>query len=489
MYLNDTFRIEYKYIFINLFYAGVILILGSILKDGIAVLPIIGFTYFLSRKNLGNLILFLVLWVYIERFFCGQGLITNSNAIKLMSSKYYIFTAFILYFNKYNFKQIVDKRLLAWAILYILSLFLNGFVNNDTIGIGTVIAPYFIYLYFLIQIPKNIDFSKRFFNLLLAIVLLQLIVSVMQYTRVISPPISGSLDLYAGVSAVRSGIDDAAVGTMGSNQSNITSWLGTIVFINLISLGLHTKETKFSIFAFIFLIQYTLVDSKIMLGVTIIGTILFLLRSNLIKLIFSKNMFLLLVLFLGGIGLKEGVSLYYNNNYRGVDSIIENILQSTQIITSDISKWGKFIGFTTLYSEFASESWLTVLIGNGNSIFADDSTVRMAISSDMSRNNFTNSLSAWIALFSNTGVIGILLGFSILLILYQALNRKNFCDMVSISIAKACKILVLLLGFAMFIYIGLSLYDLAFNLLFMFIALAYRLNAPRSDMFKQVKRR
>ncbi|MCK5134016.1 MAG: hypothetical protein KAR40_17940 [Candidatus Sabulitectum sp.] len=435
-----------------------------------------GFLFFIVSKSNSNYILFLIFWLYISNFYGGQGWITNSAVAKLINARYYIFFVFIVYFNKLSTRNSFDNNMLIWTVIYLILIIFRDIVVSHTFGLGILIIPYYVYVYYIIQLPSNTAFNNNLFNLLIAIGILQLIVSVMQVNGIIPPPIATPSGLYAGFALVKSGIDDAAVGTMGSIASNQTSWLGTILFLFLGTIGFLKNSNRISMFSLLFLVQYSTVDSKTLLGTTIVAFVLLLIKLNIFNILFSRRVFTLLLILAFGLLMHNRINAYYMQfNTVGVEAPKENIFSSVQNIISNFNEWGKIKGFATLYNDFISQSGLTLLIGDNISIFDANSSVLLADVSIMSSNNLTNSISAWISLFARGGLLGLGLIIWFYYLLFSALRKRKYFSTIGYCFSKSGQIMLVSSILTMFIYYGVTFGDLPFTLIIMLFALVVRI--------------
>ena len=462
-----------RLIVVFLLFSALTLVAGTALGNHVYIIPGIALAYYFLTFKTGAYILFIVLWQYVSNYFIGQGLVNNATAIKLIDARYYIVFVFLLNIKsiKINFK--FEKKMIIWVVAEIVLIAIDSLTSNFIPGLGMLIIPYYVYMYYLIKLPTNPSFTEKIINLLIAICFLQLIVSVMQVNQIIDPPISGSS--YAG-EAIVSGLDDASVGTMGSISSNRTSWLGSIFFLFLFGYALHSKSLFVTLFSFVFLLQYSTVDSKTLLFVTILASIYIIKRSLKKLTILDKRLIILIVLVIVSIGFSSLINTYYLNiGTEGISAPIEMGRNALDDLRGNFSEWGKINGFVYLFESYKSTSIYAMLMGGNISIYDVDANIRTSENSIMAQNNFTNSVSAWISIFAMDGLIGILMVVWFFSLLHNGLREIEFRTVIGYSFYHSGHVILVALIFSMFIYYGISFGDLAFNFFLMLLAIIVRI--------------
>ncbi len=99
----------------------------------------------------------------------------------------------------------------------------------------------FSFFFLILYLPKNKSFESNLLSLIIAIGLLQVIVSFLQVNQIIAPPrkiMEASTYFYQWEAS----LFDAASGTIGAAASNVTSWMETILFLTFFSLGVYKKR-------------------------------------------------------------------------------------------------------------------------------------------------------------------------------------------------------------------------------------------------------
>lgn len=474
MHIENHISISCKNIMYIMIISGVALLMGSVLKNALCFIPLLAFVLYLVNKKIESYIIFLVLWLYISSFYSGLGWINNSVAIKLMDTRYYIFFLFMLNIKRISANNHFERNMLIWIVFYLLLIAVRELVLYKSIGLGIVIVPYFAYIYFIIQLPRSNRFSNNFINLLFAIGILQLIVSIMQVRGIIPSAILTSTDLYAGVIPTRAGLDDVAMGTVGG--SNQASWIGTMLFLFIITIAIKKESIRITAFSLLFLFQYATVDSKTLLGVTMVATILLLIKTRIVSLLSPKRAFILISLLVFGLYMRTLISNYYSRiSDAGIDAPLLKTESSIDIIRNDIAEWGKIRGFSTIYNDLASESVLSILIGNNKSIYDMNSSVRLADNSIISKNNLTNSLSAFISSFSRGGILQLVMILWFLIRLYIVLHKRKYHTDIGKTFKKSGQVMLSASILAMFISSAVSVTGLSFIMIVMLFALVVRI--------------
>jgi len=467
VYINTRLIVFY------LLYSAVILVTGTVLGNYVYIIPGIALVYYFLTSKTESFILFIVLWQYTSNYFIGQGFVNNATSLKLIDARYFILFVFLLNAKsiKINFKY--EKKMIIWVVIEIMLIAIDNLTSNVLPSFGILIMPYYVYMYYLIKIPNNPTFTNKVFNLLIAICMLQLIVSVMQVNQIIAPPLSASS--FAG-EAIVSGLDDAAVGTMGSISSNRTSWLGTILFLFLFGYALQKKSLSITLFSFVFLLQYLTVDSKTLLFATIVA-LMYLIKRNLKGLtILDKRVVIYIILVIVSIGFLNLINTYYLNiGSEGISAPIEIVSNSLSDLSSDFSGWGKIQGFVFLLDSYKTTSIYTIFMGGNISVFDLDAQIRTSENSIMAQNNFTNSVSGWISIFAMGGLIGIFMVIWFFYFLHNGLREIQYRTVIGYSFYLSGKAMLAALILSMFIYYGITFGDLAFNFFLILLALVVRI--------------
>jgi len=148
----------------------------------------------------------------------------------LIKGQFYTIITFIIFAKKRWFRDGFNKKLLKWAIFFLLIILLSDTIHFD-LNPNFINHVYYIFLFFLIlYLPKNKSFESNLLSLIIAIGLLQVIVSFLQVNQIIAPPrkiMEASTYFYQWEAS----LFDAASGTIGAAASNVTSWMETILFL------------------------------------------------------------------------------------------------------------------------------------------------------------------------------------------------------------------------------------------------------------------
>jgi hypothetical protein len=315
---------------------------------------------------------------------------------------------------------------------------------------------------------------------LLAIGILQVILSVMQVTGTIPPPITYSTLIRSqsriDAAQIESGLDDAAVGTMGRTASNKTSWICTTLFLFLFNIGVFTKKNWISVLSLVFLLQYATIDSKTLFITTIIAIIMNIFLLNIFKFIFSKHLVILVAVLIFSMLLRTFIVQYYSTvTPKGVEWAVEEVNSSAYDVVNNISEWGKIRGFDVIYNHLLSNSLFTLFLGDNSSIFDMNSPLRKTENIFMARNNFTNSYSAFISTFARGGLLELLMVAWFYYLLFHVLKKRKFHTSIGLSFAKTGPVILTSTLIIMFIYTGLNFADLPFTLLIVLTGFVFRI--------------
>ena len=146
MYLDKNINVDFRQIIIYLLYYTAVLLIGSVMRNAVVIIPLILYIYYLVKNNISNLVLFIIFWMYVERFYLGQGFVSNSYLTVFMYPNYYIFVTFVIYYKIKYINNMFEKRLMLWGILYVIYISIRDYLINNKLGIGNIAAPYIIYL-------------------------------------------------------------------------------------------------------------------------------------------------------------------------------------------------------------------------------------------------------------------------------------------------------------------------------------------------------
>lgn len=419
-------------------------------------------------------ILFIIMWMYLYNFFLGQMWVYDLQVVKIINPSYYIFILLIFEYKKFHIINKYDKYLAIWTVCYLVVQSFGALIHGQ-FGIGIILYPYGIYIYYiLVYAPHMSQFTNKLVNLLIAIGLMQVLLSFMQAYGVISRPLVFQ-DLYVSVSA---GIDDAASGTMGTGQSNVTSWICTVLFIFFLSLGFIKKKKIYIILSLIFLAQYASVDSKTALMITLYSVIILLYKISRLKISYRKYIGTILMILLFGILLYSMINTFYMNiSDEGIEYSKEAISVTAVQIIADIQNWGKVAGFSNLTGMLLNDNPIYILFGygRGNYTYLDRRKEIMDLDTPiMMLNNATNSNSSFLSEYGSGGLFGLIMVVSLLMILYNSVKKQRYVTDIGKSYLISGKVMIIGSAIFMFVYNGHRIMDLAFTLILILKAVVIR---------------
>lgn len=476
---RDQF-ISYPSIVFYVILFGMILGVGAVLKNAIGILSFTIFIYLLLLNKKDELILFLILWLYLYSFFVGQGWITNNLVAKyFIKGQLYVLIAFLFYFKEKWIQFELNKKLVIWASLF-LSIAIVSDISHSTLNPNFVNEVYFIGLFLLIlNIPHGKYFEKKVINLLIAMAILQVIISFLQVNQYISPPIKEMNTITGQKFLWVAGLDDVASGTFGAVASNVTSWFETIMMLIFFSYGILQRKIGIAILALLFLLQYTTVDSKTALGVTIIVVFFLLKKLKLLNFIRLKNFIVLLFIVIFTIIISMQLEDYYNKSFgQEIDRPLSLITKSSAIVWSNVLQWGKFAGFINISKDFIKYNPTNFLTGYGRDNFnIDDNSGRIESmdSPIMKLNNITRSRSSLIGIYGKLGLPGLMMLLILFKILWKDIKSRKYRTLFGKSFLYSGQSFLFGSLLFMFLYGGHTYRDQAFMTFFILYALTLRI--------------
>jgi len=472
--LEASLAISKSYI-VHYILAGFIsIVLGFFLKNYIFILPLSIFLYLVIKNKVDYVLLYLILWAFVYSYFQGQGWVTNTNVIKYaLKPNLYAIICLLLYHKRLYFRSGIEIKFVIWALIAGLIVLSND-IYYSKLTTSAITYPVPIYIFLLaLKVPRSKLFNKKLLNLLIAVGILQLLISVLQITDTIPRPLSLDSQVYGG--SVVSGLDDAATGTMGTGRSNVTSWIGTVIFLFLLSFSLKRMNTGIAIFSLVFLLQYATVDSKTALGLTLVGIIYLIAKYGIYKTFLSKNFIIIIAIMIGVLGLRNLVNMYYVNKIaKGVtlDNRIEGVNSTGQVILDDPFAWGKIAGFVNLTGDFLSKDKFKIFFGYGHGQYNYEIEEQDIFA--MQRNNILRSRSTVIKTYAEFGLIGLALLLSLYKILRKEINNTNFRTPLGKSFSNSGVVICDMSFLFMFLYGGHDFRDAAFLMFLLIYALVLR---------------
>lgn len=455
-------RIVSKYLILY----SLALILGRILGSFIFLVPVAAMMYCLYVRNVDKALIFLVFWSYVFQFFKGQGWIDSQTIFRyLVKPNLYILILLFLTLTRLNFKDRLPLRCILWSVFMTLAIFL-GYAYHSIYSITMIAYPVYIYLFVLIVSTRHNlpHFLKILFNLLIAIALLQLLLSILQVTGAIPRPLALNVDMRFYDAGMESGADDAATGTMGTARSTVTSWICTIVSMYLLSYAIQISHVGLAAVSLVFLFQYMTVDSKTGVAMTGIALILLLALHGFRKMLLSRRIRIFVVLVLGIAILYFGIQYYYaeliSPGRAGRQIPISRVRSTFEVVSENTTEWGKVAGFVYLTKDFFDSDWALFLVGYGHEQY--DYFLEDIDPEEMQLNNLTRSKSSIIYFYAQFGVIGLLLLFGLFLMLYRDIRRRRYATLLGASFRKCGTAILITTVVFMFLYPGITIKDEAF---------------------------
>jgi hypothetical protein len=420
---------------------GAILFAGSILKDIAALLVAIVIVYFLIKGNHYRTMEYWLIWYLCYNFYQGQ-LYFNISVVEnyVANPPKLLFLIFIYNFN-YIRTRLKDSVLNKGVLAFSVSLLLGSLINGQSIFAFIDDIPFFLIFFIFIGFKFDDIQSKGLLNLFIAIGILQSVVSFLQVGQIIPPPTTIMDDGGGGINTWVAGLDDVASGTFGASASHLTSWYAALVGFFLILVFAILKKIKYFIFAAICLIQFATVDSKTIMGITVVMfsylMLIYLPRcKNEFKLDVPKLFISIFLVAIFGFGLKQGINAYYvyfseqtgTSARANLDAVYEDEVSSSfDIVMEDPLNWGKIKGPVYVLEDFTKEGMLTFLFGYGPRGYDYNGKMMLIENMDapkMQLDSFTKSRSGFIAGLARFGTIGAILLFYMIFKWYKINNSE-----------------------------------------------------------------
>ena len=477
--IDKNIYISLNKVFLYLILYGITLSLGYFLKSGIGIVAFFIFIFLLFSKDKDSLILFIIFWLYVYNFFIGQGWVSNELISKyLIKGELYVIIAFFVLVRKSWFRSNFNKKLFNWAIIFLLIILLSD-VLHFNFNLNFINQIYFIFVFFLIlYLPKKKSFENNLFNLIIAIGLLEVIVSFLQVSQMIAPPIK-IIESYTYSYLSEVSLLDAASGTFGAEVSNVTSWFETILFLTFFSFGVYKKNLIIVYFSFIFMLQYATIDSKTAIGVSALTFIFLLYQLKIFNVFKIKNLIYVIFIISFIFVSKSLMTSYYENMSRkGIHGPVAMVSNSVDIVFTNWQDWGKIAGFKNITEDYMKKNPLFLLIGYGRenfNYFNNSGRIEDMDTPIMQLNNITRSRSSFISAYGTLGIPGLFMLIWLFVILFKSLRKQNFNTVLGNSFKQSGNAILFGSMIFMFLYGGHTYNDLAFLLFFILYALVLRI--------------
>jgi hypothetical protein len=425
------------------FIIGLTLIAGYGLKDKFAILFILTIIIlnFTGRKNIAFFIF--LIWIFTYKFYVGQGLTTSKYFIQMEKAGFLVFLISFLPGMR-DFKNPFYGRVLKVHLAFLFIVIISYIINS--FDITRTFIRFTCFFIFIIIIGSRFE-KKDYYticHIIIALAIIQNIVSLMQYTQMLEPPRTTFVSQVSETKWV-AGLNDSQCGTFGAVASNYVSWFLSYMSIFCISYGLIKNNLKLQIFGIILLFQYSISESKTTLGTTILLFTYAIYRLVKLKDKFDINLgllfkTLLIIFFTAQIFITAWNNYYVSLEKSNVPKPVKEVTRSLDLIKKDPLAWGKLSGYGMVAKLQKEEYPLKVLFGFGIGEYEWGNREYFVITRDvsaMSFNNFTNMRSSLIHYYAELGVFGMILLFMLYYFVWQYYKQTEF----KTTFGKAMKII------------------------------------------------
>lgn len=430
--------LDYKIIMRYLFVISTLLVVGKYLKDNIAILIIFTILYFLITKNVYRTIEIFLIWFFISSFFIGQGYITSEYISKYIAKpSFLLFVIFIYFFFQIPSKLVHSGFVEVWILYLFVALF--SAVSQGQSPFVIITASSFFMMFLLLQAADiSVVQYNKLLNLFIAVAIIQTIVSYLQVAQIIPPPSKIMEDGAGGTFQWEAGLDDVASGTFGAGASFLTSWYAALISLFLLLMWGLTKNMKYLIVLPLVFLQFATVDSKIIMGVTVLMlayTLYYLFKKSVVfNISLGKFLFFILFLLIAAFGFIKAWNSYYvyygketGSNRTDVGAVYNNEAKtSINIVWENIGNWGKMRGFQYIFNDFVENEPIQLIWGYGIQGYTINGKMGYIERQDhpvMQLNNLTRSRSGLITLFATNGLLGFGLFIISVSLWYKVINR------------------------------------------------------------------
>lgn len=481
MYNDYIDFLNFKTIFFYLIYLALIFLSGIIAKD-ICVLLVLSFIFLsLLLRNLFKAIEVWIIWASLYNFFVGQGLLQYQLIEKYISKpSFLLFIIFITFFTHIHKSVKNSKFFFIWIILIIVTLIGYLYRQQTPFPIITLSSAFMGY-----SICRNYHFSKvqfyKLFNLFVAISLTQLIVSILQLVNIIPPTKYLQRDGMGNQFLWEAGLDDLARGTFFVNASLFVCF----VSILLLFIWVITKKRRYFYIAILSLVQISLADNKLFLGVMVVMLFWFFLyvmkELKKLRITFRRIMSIVLIMLTIIFSVFKLMDVYYKyQSVRGgavnrTDFIAVffnakgSVFETVKYAFEDIKYWGKIKGYSYVIQDLANAGFIELISGfglnNDRMFYIESKDIQF-----IQQNNFLNSRSGLIYMLNQIGLCGFILLIISIIFWYQfnLINRNsNSSEVVFTGLLNIIIPIVILTSFLRLLFF----YSLEVVLFFVLIAL------------------
>lgn len=399
------------------------------------------FFYLYYSKKYEYMLYLLILWIYIYEYFNGiRYLPENSVTINITPFLGVVIIAIHMLGWKGLFYEKFYRKIIYAHIVFITFILLSNIING--IGLLKLLRFFTYFILFLAISISNFEIGvyRKIYNQIIAIGLFQIPIAMAQYLKILPAPKIRDLSISHMEVDIQLHLDDAACGTFGPASSPDLSLFLTFLSFLFIIQFIISKKYIFLYIGIFLLLQYVVVDSKTVLGITIlIGSLIFLINKNLRdKLLKIINFKILLIVVVFSAGFYISIKKYYERGlYEDNESKLEDIqymLDFTKdVVVTHIDEWGKIKGFTHVAKLQEKKGGIkNVIFGFGSgetwyrSVIQKKTYHRFFIGGYA--NHFLDTSSTMITLFAEIGIVGLLLFILIFLVLLKSFPfyKSNF---------------------------------------------------------------
>lgn len=437
--MNKLDFLDYKIVIRYLLLISAVLFAGAFLENVLAILFILAIFYFLITKNVYKTIEVFMIWFFISNFFIGQGYITSIFISKYVAkSSFLLLVIFIYFFFQIPSKLLHSGFVRVW-ILYLFIALLSA-VSQGQSPFVIITASSFFMMFLLFQAADITgDQYNKLLNLFIAVAILQTAVSYLQVSQIIPPSSKIMEDGAGGTLQWEAGLDDVASGTFGAGNSHITSWNAALISLFLLLMWGLTKNRKYLIVLPLVFLQFATIDSKIIMGVTVLMlayTLYYLYKkSSVFQISTGKFLFFVLFLLIGALGFIKAWNSYYvyygketGGSRTDIGAVYNNETKSSvNLVLENIHDWGKIRGFQYIFNDFVNNKPSQLLWGYGIQGYTMNGKKGYIEGKDvpaMQLNNLTRSRSGLITLFATNGLLGFVLIIMSIAFWYLTINRS-----------------------------------------------------------------
>lgn len=442
---------------------SIALIGGFVLKDIIAVIFLILILYFSVVRNLFRAVEVFLIWFFISGFFIGQSLISSAIIINYVAKPSFLLLIVIAFFiNKFP-RRLFNTKYLEYWFLFLITVLISSLTQGQTPFVVISISSFFLLFILLQATGISVNQYKSYLNLFVAVAVIQTIVSFMQVSELIPAPSRIMQSDSGGEFLWIAGLDDAASGTFGASASHTTSWYAALIALFMFLMYSYTKRKAYLLFMILSFLQFATVDSKIIMGVTLLMFIftLYLVLKNKSKFKISAKRYIIIftIIVATGFGIMIAWNAYYNyygEKTGGGRTSLEvvydvEVRESFAFVIDNLSEWGKIMGFKYVFEDFVDTNPIRIVWGYGVDGFTSkgkSGDIIRKLSLNMQANSLTNSSSGLINVFAKHGFLGFILFVVSLFYWYRHNNKgKNSIDLIKTSLLKIYLIFSVLVSF------------------------------------------